>query len=75
MKRIAPPATHSGDVNIPQLYNASQWEVRLKVGRKSLVDSVVHGHNVMPPLGEALSKDDIGAAIDYIAETVGGMPK
>jgi len=29
----------------------------------------------MPPHGEALKKDDIGAAVDYIVTEVGGYPK
>jgi cytochrome c5 len=67
---------HSGsDVNIPQPHNPSQWNARLKAGRKSLIDSVVNGHNIMPPLGGEITKDAIGDAVDYIVGTVGGYPK
>lgn len=65
----------SGDVTIPQPHNPSQWEARLKAGRKSMIDSVVNGHNVMPPHGGELTKEAIGDAVDYIVSTVGGYPK
>jgi cytochrome c5 len=61
----------STDVNVPQIGSAEQWKFRAGYGRKSLISSVKHGHNLMPPHGEMLKDEEIGAAIDYIAEKSG----
>jgi cytochrome c5 len=61
--------------NTPQLGNAEHWKIRLDYGRKSLVDSIRHGHNVMPAHMDTLSPQEIGAALDYIVGKLGGWPK
>jgi cytochrome c5 len=63
------------DANVPQIGLPGQWTLRLTSGRKSLIDSVRHGHNLMPVHGETMNKKDIGAAVDYIVSQVGGYPK
>jgi cytochrome c5 len=60
----------SGMVEAPQIGNPGQWGKRVELGNKSLMDSVKHGHNIMPPQGEVLKDEDLAAAIDYILEKV-----
>jgi cytochrome c5 len=60
----------SGMVEAPQIGNPGQWGKRVELGKKSLMDSVKHGHNIMPPQGEALNDEDLSAAIDYILSKV-----
>lgn len=67
---------HSGNAdNTPQLGIAEHWRVRLGYGRKSLVDSVRHGHNMMPTHEYSMRVEDIEAALDYIVARAGGWPK
>jgi cytochrome c5 len=61
--------------NTPQLGIPQHWTIRFNYGRKSLVDSVKSGHNMMPGHEDNLSAQDIGAAVDYIVEKSGGWPK
>lgn len=52
---------HSGmKAYAPQLGNVREWKVRIGYGRKSLIDSVKNGHDMMPVHEGLLSDKDIG---------------
>lgn len=59
----------NGVAGAPRFGNRAEWEMRLLLGRKELMRSVLKGKGAMPPKGgqSAASDADLRAAVEYMA--------
>lgn len=62
----------NGVAGAPRFGNRTEWEMRLLLGRKELMRSVLKGKGAMPPKGGNASVSDLQAeaAMDYMLSGV-----
>ncbi|MFC5302936.1 c-type cytochrome [Azospira restricta] len=62
----------NGVAGAPRFGNRAEWEMRLLLGRKELMRSVLKGKGAMPPKGGNASVSDLQAeaAMDYMLSGV-----